>query len=141
MTAIKNFLSKKGAGYYLVLPAFLCALGALIMYKKTGITKFNPSLSGTAITCLWIAMGLLLVSLVIDFKPIRYLAYLVCLYGFFAYISSQITYIANILVGIDGSTFEAGFLTTAGLYFGAFVLMLLAGIFAKRKAKAEKEEG
>ena len=62
MTAMKEFLSKKGAGYWLVLPAFLCALAALILYNRTGVTEFNPSLSKPALICLWISMGLMLVS-------------------------------------------------------------------------------
>ena len=135
MTAMKEFLSKKGAGYWLVLPAFLCALAALILYNKTGVTEFNPSLSKPALICLWISMGLMLVSLVIDLKPLRYLAYLVCLYGFFASLSSQATYIANVFVSIDGNTFTAGFLATLILYLLAFVLMLLSGIFANPKEK------
>ena len=125
----------KGVGYWLAIPAILCAAAAFFLYRKTGITEFNPSLSGTALVCLGIAAGLMIVSLFVDFKPIRYLAYLVCLYGFIAYISSQVTYITNVIVSIDGNTFTAGFIATAATFFLAFLLMLLSGTLAHPKQK------
>ena len=140
MTAIKEFFKKKGVGYYLAIPAFICALLALLFYRKTGITPFNSKLSTSAVVCLWVSMGLILVSLVVDFKPIRYLAYLVCLFGFLGYVSSQVTYITNVFVAIDGNTFGAGFIATMALFILAFLLMLLSAILSNARPKAKKEQ-
>lgn len=138
MTAIQKFFQKKGVGFYLAIPAFVFALLALIYYNKTGVTEFNPTLSKSAIACLWISMGLTLVSLALDFKPVRYLAYLVCLYGFFGYIASQATFIVNVFVAIDGNTFGSGFIATVVFFVLAFVLMLLSGILTNWKPWAKK---
>ena len=130
---IKEFFARKGVGYYLLLPALICAVAALVLYTQTGITQFNPSLSTAALVCLGISAGLCLVSLIFEFKPIKYLAYLICLYGFFAYVQSQITYIANVFVSIDGNSFTA----TAVLFLLAFVLMLVSAILTGKKKKEE----
>ena len=138
---IQKFFQKKGVGFYLAIPAFVCALLALIYYQKTGITAFNPTLSKSAIVCLWISMGVMLVSLALDFKPVRYIAYLVCLYGFFGYIASQATFIVNVFVAIDGNTFGSGFIATVVFFVLAFVLMLISAILTNWKPWRKKAKG
>ena len=126
MEGKKNFLTGKGLGYYLTIPALICGVAAVLSYKKTGITQFNPELSKTAIVCALAAVALCAVSLVFEFKPVKYIAYLLFLYAFLGYVQSQVTYIANVFVSIDGNTFTPGFIFTTVLYVLAFVLMLLA---------------
>ena len=126
MNLIKKHLSGKGLGYYLALAALLCSLVALILYRKTGITQFSSSLSSSALTCLWICMALCAVSLVFENKLIKYVAYLICFYGFFGYLQSQVNYIANVFVGIDGNSFTGGFIATLVFFLLAVVLTLLS---------------
>ena len=75
-------------------------------------------------------------------KPIRYVAYLFCLYAFMWFIYSQVTYIANIFVAIDGYTFSGGFIATAVMYVLSFLFTLLAAILNNWKpwGKKAKEE-
>lgn len=120
MEKIKKFLAGRGVGYYLTLPAILFCIAAVCLYSRTGVTSFNPELNKNAIAYVVAGLALCAVSLVVDFKPIRYIAYLFCLYAFMWFIFSQVTYIANVFVAIDGYTFTGGFIATA-VHVCAFV--------------------
>lgn len=128
MNKIKEFFAKRGVGYYLTLPALIFCILALCLYYKNGITSFNPELNVGAIATIIVSIVLCGVSLVADFKVVRYLAYLLCLGSFMGFVLSQATYIANVFVAIDGYTFTSGFIATAVLYVLSFVFILLAGI-------------
>lgn len=78
------------------------------------------------------------VSLVVDFKPIRYIAYLFCLYAFMWFILSQAAYIGNVFVAIDGYTFTGGFIATTVMYVLSFLFTLLSAILSKWRPWAEK---
>ena len=58
------------------------------------------------------------------------------------FIYSQVTYIANVFVAIDGYTFTAGFIATAVMYVLSFVFTLMSGILNDWKPwnKKPKEE-
>ena len=58
------------------------------------------------------------------------------------FIYSQVTYIANIFVAIDGYTFSGGFIATAVMYVLSFLFTLLAAILNNWKpwGKKAKEE-
>ena len=142
MEKIKKFLAGRGVGYYLTLPAILFCIAAVCLYSRTGVTSFNPELNKNAIAYVVAGLALCAVSLVVDFKPIRYIAYLFCLYAFMWFIFSQVTYIANVFVAIDGYTFTAGFIATAVMYVLSFVFTLMSGILNDWKPwnKKPKEE-
>ena len=127
----KGFLKGKGVGYFLLLPAIVCVVMAYVLYTENGITLFNPELNTDALLYLEIAIIFCVLSLIFNWKVTTYAAYLACLYAFIWFISSQVTYITNVFVAIDGTTFTTGFILTAAFYVIACVLMLLAGIFAK----------
>ena len=140
MDFIKKFLSGKGVGYYLTLPAIIFGILAIVMYGKTGITDFNTQLSTGVLVCGWIGVGLLIISLAFEFKPVKYVAYLLFLFAFFAYIQTQATYIANVFVSIDGNTFTGGFIATVVFYVLSFVVTLLAAALSTWRPWAKKEE-
>ena len=139
MNAIKKFLAAKGVGYYLTLVACVLAAIALVLYGENGITKFSAKLDTSAIVCLWITIVLLAGSLVYELKQVKFAAYFVCLFGFFGFIRSQATYIANVFVAIDGNTFSEGFIATAVIFFLAFVFALLSAILIDWKPWARKK--
>ena len=114
MEKVKKFLSGKGVGYYLTLPSIAFCIAALCLYRENGVTSFNPELNTGAIAYVAVCLALCALSLVVDFKPIRYVAYLFCLYAFMWFIYSQVTYIANIFVAIDGYTFSGGIYCDGG---------------------------
>ena len=132
----KSFLQGRGAGYYLALPALILGVLAYVLYAKNGITEFNPSLSQKAVAAAFAGAGLCAVSLVYERRPVKYLAYLAYLYAFLAFLNSQITYIANVFVSIDGSKFSAGFILTALSFLLAMVLALVSAILTKDRRAA-----
>ncbi len=131
-----RFFQGRGAGYYLALPALILGVLAYVFYAKNGITEFNPTLSQKAIIAAFVGVGLCVVSLIYEWKPLKYLAYLAYLYAFMAFLNSQITYIANVFVSIDGSTFSAGFLLTAASFLLAAILALLSAVLTKSRGDA-----
>lgn len=131
-----RFFEKRGAGYYLALPALVLGILAYALYAKNGITEFNPALSQKAIIAAFVGAGLCAVSLVYERKPVKYLAYLAYLYAFMAFLNSQITYIANVFVSIDGSTFSAGFLLTAISFLLAAITALVSAALTKDRRAA-----
>lgn len=140
MEKIKKFFAGKGVGYYLTLPALIFCIVALCLYYQNGVTSFNPELNSGAVAAMIISIVLCGVSLIADFKEIRYLAYLICLGSFMGFILSQATYIANVFVAIDGYTFTSGFIATAVLYVLSFIFILLAGILNRWKPWIKKEK-
>lgn len=128
MEKIKKFLLGKGIGYYLTLPALIFCIAAICLYVQNGVTSFNPELNPRAIAYAAVCLVLCAVSLIIDFKPIKYVAYLLCLYSFMWFIYSQVTYIANVFVSIDGYTLSGGFIATAVMYVLSSVFVLLAAV-------------
>ena len=140
MDFIKKFLAGKGVGYYLTLPALIFGILAIVMYSNTGITDFNTQLSTSALVCGWIGVALCALSLVFEFKPVKYIAYLLFFYAFFAYIQTQATYIANVFVSIDGNTFTGGFIATVVFYVLSFVITLLAAALSTWKPWAKKDK-
>lgn len=124
---LKKYFAGRGVGYYMTLPAIICMAAAYNLYCKNGITQFQPSLNSTAIICCWVAFGIGALSLVFDCKYIRFVAYLVALYSFMMFINSQVTYIANVFVSIDGNSFSGGFIATMVTFLLGAVLLIVSG--------------
>ena len=125
-----SFFQNKGLGFYLALPVAACAAAAVLLYCKTGVTEFSPALYPSAVWSAWAAAAISLISLCINRKPVKYLSYLLALYSFIQYLSSQATYIVNVFVSIDGTTFSSGMIATSVMYLLAIVLGLAAAITA-----------
>lgn len=140
MDKIKKFFVGKGVGYYLTLPALIFCIVALCLYKQNGVTSFNPELNPSAIAYISVCIALCVISLIIDFKPIKYVAYLLCLYSFMWFIFSQVTYIANVFVAIDGYTFTSGFISTMVFFILSFIFVLLSGILNSWRPWARKNK-
>lgn len=137
MEAVRKFLAGRGVGYYLSLLAAACGIAAGVLYGCTGVTSFNPDYNMGVFICVWGAVALCAVTVVFDRKEVRYVAAMLFLYGFMWYIYSQVTYIANVFVAIDGYGFTASFLATFLLTFLAFVLALLGGILTNLRPRKE----
>ena len=138
MEFIKKFFSSKGVGYYLTLPALICGIIAVISYTNTGVTKFSPELYSGVLVFGWIGVALMAGSLIYQFKPVKYVAYLLVLFAFITFIESQATYIANIFVSIDGTTFTSGFISTAVFFVVTIVVALFAAILSDWQPWAKK---
>ena len=132
---MKQFLQKRGASLWLALAAMAAGVAAYFLYAKFGITEFSPALSMSAVIALWVGAGLSLLGAVLHWKPIKVLAYLVYFYALFGFIGSQVTYIVNIFVSIDGTTFSAGFLATAAAFLVAILAALVSAIVTKSEPR------
>ena len=66
--------------------------------------------------------------------------YLFALLAFMFYVTTQVNYLANVMVSIDGTTISASFIFTFLFYLIGFVLILISGITSKKLYQvAEKE--
>ena len=113
MEKIKKFLAGRGVGYYLTLPAIAFCIAAFCLYRANGVTSFSPELNQNAIAYV-----------------------IVCLSIWF--ILSQVSYIGNVFVAIDGYTFTGGFIATAVMYVLSFLFTLLSAILSKWRPWAKK---
>lgn len=153
MEKLKKFLSGRGVGFYLTLPAVIMCIIAICLYSKNGVTSFNPELNKKAIAYIGAGIALCVVCVALDcadafinvralklcIKPLKYVAYLLCLYAFMWFIYSQVTYIANVFVAIDGYTFTSGFIATVVMYVLSFVFVLLSAALNNWKPWAREK--
>lgn len=149
---VKQIFAERGLGFYLAVPAIVFAVLALVWYRGNGVTEFSPQLNSSAVACLIVGMALCVLSMAADVvpgrwvsaaaKPVRYAAYLVELYAFLMFLYSQVTYIANVFVSIDGNSFTAGFIATAVFFVlaAAFTLVSAALNACRPWQKAKKEQ-
>jgi len=145
MKTIKNFFLSKKINFYLLLISFLLGLSGLIVYLKTGTNSFVLKLDNTVIiSCI---IGLIICFLPMFIFKIRILYFLPWFCFFFAFlnfITSQVNYLANVLVNIDGSSLSAGFLATVILILLSSVCSLVSGCLTKEitnsKENSNKEK-
>ena len=151
---MKNFNWKRLtslSSIFLALGVVLEAIG-LIAYAVKGVDEFNDALS---LPVLILAISALALSLFLYaskaffsdssvvnpiFEVGVYSGYLLALMGFLYYIVSQVNYLANVFVAIDGTTISFPFILTAGSFLLAFVFMLLSGILGKKDADKQGEK-
>lgn len=134
----KGFLAKRGSAGVLLLTATLLGMLALILYLMEGRTSFDPNYSCYAIAGMGIGIACGMLGFLGHVRLCAFLAYLGFLYGFVHYIVSQINLIANILYGVDGSTFPPVFFVTLGAALLSFLLALLSGILMKHRPGAAR---
>ena len=137
MEKIKNFFSTRTIGFYVTIPAIIFGVAGLLCYKTYGVTEFSPNLSAEAMGGLIVGIILCVLSLALEFKPVRFFGYLALLYGCLNTITAQITYIVNIFVSIDGTTFSQGFILTVAFSALAWITALVAAILTKQRKKGE----
>ena len=137
MDKLKNYFSTRTVGFYVTIPALIFAVAGLICYKTYGVTEFSPKLSVEALGGFIAGIVLCAASLVLDYKPVRFFGYLALLYGCLNSITAQATYIVNIFVSIDGTTFSQGFILTVVFSVLAWVTALVASILTKQRKKGE----
>ena len=86
-----------------------------------------------AIAGMGAGIALALIGLLSRLRTFYFLAYLAFLYAFIHYVVSQVNLIANILYGVDGSTFPPVFYVTIASSFAACLLALIAAIVKKSR--------
>ncbi len=110
----------------LMIIALVLGVVGLLAYIKSGVTEFTPTLSRAALIGFGVGIGLSFISLFLNWKALRFCAYLALLYALLKSVSVQATYIVNVFVSIDGNSFSLGFLLTASATLIAAVIALIA---------------
>lgn len=138
MDKIINWIKSRGVSLYLILGAAVSGLVSFILYLATGVTSFAQSYSPLVIICFVIGMICAIAALIIKFRPLTFIGYIAFLAAALEYIISQINYIVNVLVGIDGETLSASFFATLIFALAAFVCMAVAFGLTKKKPSTEE---
>lgn len=149
----KKFIITRGVGYFLTLPALVFVIVALCLYSDNDVPSFSGGLYASVIAFSIIAIVLCLITLFLDFgifaiamKPVKYIAYLFCLAAFMWLIQSQVAFISNVFVAIDGEEFTSAYIAMFVMFALAFVFLLFAAILHSwcpwvRKSKKSKVDG
>ena len=127
-----SFFKSKKAGYYLMIPALVLAVLAFIFYRNSLDTKFG-SVSASAEITFIIGIVLCALSLILDFREIKFIACAVLFYACLDSISSQANYITNVLVSIDGNSFSTGFICASVFAMSAWIIALIASKMTKNR--------
>ncbi len=123
------------------LAALVLSLATLMIYIKTGRNEFNTSLSMQVIVPLGIMAAVELFSIFKGVQLLEYAAYLCGLYAWLEYLSSQVYYIVNVFVAIDGTTFSASFLATVICGMLSWITALIAAKCLSRQQDQQTVQG
>ena len=108
-----------------MIPALILSVLAFIFYRSSLDTKFGTLSVSSEVTFV-IGIVLCALSLVLDFREIKFAAAAVLLYACLDSISSQANYITNVLVSIDGNSFSSGFICASVFSLSAWILAFIA---------------
>ena len=125
-------------------------IAVLVVYSMTGINEFNATLSSPVLVfaIISIVLGLVLLILrVLSIDEIKIVKlyldivivanYVIALFAFMFYVISQVNYLANVLVSIDGTKISFTFVLTVSLFVLSFLFTASAAFFYRRESKKE----
>ncbi|MGN1021385.1 MAG: hypothetical protein ACI4O7_13560 [Aristaeellaceae bacterium] len=124
---------KRGVSFWFLIASLACSLTMLAAYTQTGTNTFTPVLSGKVLAMMKACIALGAAMAVVEIKNGKYLLYLLFFWTWLEFLVYNASYIANVLVGIDGNLFSAGFLLTAGAGLLGWALTLVSAIVQKRE--------
>lgn len=145
-----DFLRLKDRSVILLLVSMLFQLVSLIVYGTTGLTEFTAELSSAVlafgILSLISGAGIFLITVLgicekYTKKVLDIGIYVVYLFGLLAwlfYITSEINYLVNIFVAIDGTKLTAAFVLTVLFFLFAWVAALVSAILCKTAKKSSE---
>lgn len=136
---VKKVKKGKSIGYFLTIPAVILGLLSIYLYTQNGVTVFSPKLDNNVILVFGIATALSAINLLVEWKGFKYLSYLTFLYALILFIGTQVNYITNVFVSIDGYTFSDGFIRTLGVMIVTVVMQLLAAVTTKKRRKGGRK--
>ncbi|MCD8308184.1 MAG: hypothetical protein LUD51_08185 [Clostridia bacterium] len=139
MNFLKNFFKSKGVSYYLMAGAFVCGIVCLALYLTTGETEFTPTLDVTVTVAYVIFFVLALAMLIYEIRIVKFLTAAVGLYAFLMYIVFEVNYITNLLVSIDPTALNAGFVCILVFGLVGWLCALVSGCLTNGGFKKPKE--
>lgn len=126
-----HVIRRRDASFVLSAAALVLTAAMLIAYALTGTSTFTPVLSGKVLALMGVCIFLDAVFTLFEVKLGKYAMYLMGLWMWLEYLLSQLSYISNVLVGIDGNQFSVGFLMTVAFGLLAWVAALASAILQK----------
>ena len=142
-----DFFRIKDRSVILLLVSMLFQLVSLILYGATGLTEFTAELSSAvlafSILSLISGAGIVLITVLgicekYTKKVLDIGIYVVYLFGLLAwlfYITSQVNYLVNIFVAIDGTKLTAAFILTVLFFLFAWFASLVSAILYRASNK------
>lgn len=142
-----DFFRIKDRSVILLLVSMLFQLVSLILYGATGLTEFTAELSSAvlafSILSLISGAGIVLITVLgicekYTKKVLDIGIYVVHLFGLLAwlfYITSQVNYLVNIFVAIDGTKLTAAFILTVLFFLFAWFAALVSAILYRASNK------
>lgn len=142
-----DFFRIKDSSVILLLVSMLFQLVSLILYGATGLTEFTAELSSAVlaygILSLISGAGIVLITVLgicekYTKKVLDIGIYVVYLFGLLAwlfYITSQVNYLVNIFVAIDGTKLTAAFILTVLFFLFAWFAALVSAILYRASNK------
>ncbi len=142
-----DFFRIKDRSVILLLVSMLFQLVSLILYGATGLTEFTAELSSAvlafSILSLISGAGIVLITVLgicekYNKKVLDIGIYVVYLFGLLAwlfYITSQVNYLVNIFVAIDGTKLTAAFILTVLFFLFAWFAALVSAILYRASNK------
>jgi len=130
---LKDVLLKRGIAVGFSLAAFVCSIVTYCIYQKAGVNEFVAELSsGVTALMVW-SIVLSAIFTVFEVKLGKYATYMVMLAAWLSFITSQINYISNVLVAIDGNSWTSEFILTVVFGALAWIFMLVSAIIQRRE--------
>lgn len=129
----KGVTGKRGISLVFILASTILSAVMLIVYSKTGISTFTPTLSGKVQTLLGVCIVLGVILSIFEIKNGKYVLYLLLLWTWLEFLLYEASYISNVMVGIDGNSFSTGFLLTVASGLLACLSALVSAIIQKRE--------
>lgn len=140
MNNILNFLKTRTLSYWLSFITFVFSILFLIIYINFGRTQFDPDYSVLTIVGISLTIVTCLVSIVLSYKAFFYTQYVLWLFVFLSFVTSQLNLIGNIFYNVDGSTAPFSFFFLTFSSFSSIILNLVAAIIYKRKKQPNNQE-
>lgn len=136
---MKKIIDSKPS-FFLLASSILFAFLSLIFYAVFGKTIFNPKLDSLVFVFLGLVISTGIISIFLPSKLVESFSFYFSILSILFYFRTQATYIANVFVAIDGTTFSASFLMTFFSFILTMVLAVLAMSFEKKDFPSFRKE-
>ncbi|MFA6860924.1 MAG: hypothetical protein WCR56_00835 [Bacilli bacterium] len=139
MKKLMDYFKTRRINFYFLLSSEVLSFTGLIIYCQTGTNDFVLKLDSVVITFTVLGLVSAFVPFVFSHNRIlHFIPYFCYFFAFLNFITSQVNYLANVLVSIDGTSLSIGFLSVAILLFASSILTLVSGCLTKEKSNQVK---
>ena len=129
----QGFFKNKTTGFYIFVVSGAAALIAAVTYVLRGgdvLTAATPTVT------ILLAVGVILNILlsIKDIKPLEIVPFILYLAAFLVFIDTEITFISNVIMGIDGNAIDGAF-----IFYSVMNIIAVAAGMAASTVKIERD--